>query len=102
MLSLGYNVDGSKIRCVLILVLIWRVLRYLGILFNINVLCSLFRFQTRINDLGGTRLMMFRCVQGKIGAGSEDNGGGGALGAASVHGGAKSCTVDCSGGAKSC
>ena len=31
----------------------------------------------------GTRLMMFRCVQGKIGGSSEDNGG--ALGAPSVQ-----------------
>ena len=37
--------------------------------------------------------MMFRCVQGKIGASSEDNGGGGALGPPGVHCGAKSCTV---------
>lgn len=33
--------------------------------------------------------MMFRCVQGKIGASSEDNGGGGALGPPGVHCGAK-------------
>ena len=33
--------------------------------------------------------MMFRCVQGKIGGSSEDNGGGGALGAPGVHCGAK-------------
>ena len=37
--------------------------------------------------------MMFRCVQGKIGASSEDNGGGGALGPPGVHCGTKSCTV---------
>ena len=33
----------------------------------------------------GARLMMFRCVQGKIGGSSEDNGGGGALGAPGVQ-----------------